>query len=352
MSEGMKSVKNLFPGYFAMVMATGIVSIACHLLGMGSLAWALLYINLGMYAILWFLTLNRVFLFPRNFMADLIDHARGPGFFTIIAGTCVLGSQLELIANATLTASILFYLGMILWIVFMYVFMAAVTVKAPKPGLEQGLNGAWLIAIVATQSVSILGSLLSSTMGSKEKGILFLGLCMYLIGILLYILVIGLIFYRWIFIDMRPEQLTPPYWINMGAVAITTLAGDSLILSVSGWTFLNEILPFLKGMTIFTWAVGTWWIPLLFIVGFWRHVIRRYPLRYDPQYWGMVFPLGMYTTCTFQLAHALKLEFIQVIPDYFIYVALIAWAATFTGLLVSLIRGVYIKGFRDSVEAS
>ena len=34
-------VANLFPGYFALVMATGIVSMASFLLGMGSIAWTL-----------------------------------------------------------------------------------------------------------------------------------------------------------------------------------------------------------------------------------------------------------------------------------------------------------------------
>ncbi len=62
--------------------------------------------------------------------------------------------------------------------------------------------------------------------------------------------------------------------------------------------FLQEILPFLHGFTLFFWATGTWWIPMLVILGMWRHVYKRYKLVYDPLYWGAVFPLGMYTVCT------------------------------------------------------
>lgn len=171
---------------------------------------------------------------------------------------------------------------------------------------------------------------------------LFFTLSMYLFGLMLYMLVIGLIFYRWIFVNLQPEELTPPYWINMGAVAITTLAGDTLILHASQWEFLGELLPFLKGLTLFSWAAATWWIPLLFIVGAWRHIYKRYPLSYNPQYWGMVFPLGMYTTCTYQLAKAMGIDFVFAIPEYFIYVALIAWLGTFLGLLYSLLKGVYV----------
>jgi len=46
----------------------------------------------------------------------------------------------------------------------------------------------------------------------------------YLLGAMLYILFIALILYRWRFLSMQPEKLSPPYWINMGALAITTLA--------------------------------------------------------------------------------------------------------------------------------
>lgn len=76
------------------------------------------------------------------------------------------------------------------------------------------------------------------------------------------------IFYRFTFFSLTPQALTPPYWINMGAMAITTLAGSTLILDVPGWAFMQEILPFLKGLTLFFWATATWWIPLLFILGF------------------------------------------------------------------------------------
>jgi hypothetical protein len=80
------------------------------------------------------------------------------------------------------------------------------------------------------------------------------------------------------------RSFRPPYWINMGALAITTLAGARLILSSKSWDVLHDLQPFIIGFTLFFWATGTWWIPLLVIVGFWRHVVQRVPLTYDPQY--------------------------------------------------------------------
>ena len=332
-----QAIANLFPGYFALVMATGIVSIAAHLLEMNLIARALLFVNIIAYTVLWLLLLIRLIRFFPRVRADIADHVRGPGFFTVVAGTCVLGSQLIIVAGQTDAATVLWFIGLVLWAVIMYSFFTFVTIRENKPPLENGLSGAWLISAVATQSISVLGTLLASRFEAFREPILFLTLCMFLVGCMLYLLLITLIFYRFTFLNLTSATLTPPYWINMGAVAITTLAGARLILAAPEWSFLTEILPFLKGFTLFFWAGGTWWIPLLFILGFWRHVYKRFPLRYDPQYWGMVFPLGMYTACTFQLSKAINFEPLMLIPRVFIYFALAAWLAASVGLIYSLL---------------
>ena len=119
----------------------------------------------------------------------------------------------------------------------------------------------------------------------------------------------------------------------MGAAAITTLAGGRLILAYGEWAFLQEILPFLKGFTLLFWATATWWVPLLLILSAWRHLYKRFPLSYDPQYWSLVFPLGMYTASTFIFAQATGLAPLYLISGYFIYAALIVWAGTFIGMV-------------------
>jgi hypothetical protein len=53
----------------------------------------------------------------------------------------------------------------------------------------------------------------------------------------------------------------------------------------------------------------------------------------------MVFPLGMYTVCTFQLSKAITFEPLMLIPRYFIFVAMAAWLAAFVGLVHSLLPG-------------
>ena len=107
------------------------------------------------------------------------------------------------------------------------------------------------------------------------------------------------------------------------------LAPPALLLS---W------LPFIKGFTVFYWATGTCWIPMLVVLAVWRHVYRRFPLKYDPLYWGAVFPLGMYAASTHEMIAAMGFDFLVFLPPVFLYIGLAAWTAAFCGFAFDLLR--------------
>jgi tellurite resistance protein TehA-like permease len=320
----------MHPAYFSLVMATGIVSIAAHLTGMPRIAIALFTLNIASYAVLWALTVLRIARHRDRIVADLLDHGRSVGFFTTVAATCVLGSQFVVVVNAWRTGAALWFAGIALWALITYTVLTILTVKRAKPTLSEGINGGWLLPVVAAQSVSALGTQLAPGFGPSQDRVLFFCLSMWLGGGMLYIWIISLIFYRYTFFLLSPSDLGPPYWINMGAVAISTLAGALLIIAAPASPLLRSLLPFMQGLALLFWSTATWWIPMLVILGIWRHVYRREPFRYDPLYWGAVFPLGMYTVSTIRLSQALEVPILMSIGRAFVFVALAAWLVVVT----------------------
>ncbi len=329
-------IKDFNPGYFGFVMATGIVSIACHLMGMEKIATALFDINKAGWIIIFILYFARLIVFPAGLAAETWRE-RGASLFTIVAGTCVLGKQYVIISHNFSAALLLWIAGFLFWAILIYAFFISLAANVPKEDpMANGFDGSWLIFIVGTQSVAILGALLSDGYPGGAETFLFLSLTMYMLGAMLYIVMIVLVFYRMFFFALPPEKLSPAYWINMGAASITTLSG-TLILQGSGrWDFISGIAPFLKGLTLFFWAFASWWIPLLAALYVWKHLLRKEPLSYDVRHWTMVFPLGMYTVCTYRFGNAVGLEYLATIASRFIYVALVAWVAVFAGLLKRL----------------
>ncbi len=336
-----RSVLGMPPNIFAIVMATGIVALAVNAAGWPAGGHALFWVGLAAYGILWILTAARCFLHWPTVRADLTNHAKALGFFTVVAATGVLGNGWVLLHDAHGVALAFWVVTLALWIGMTYTILPGLIEVEDKPDLGQGLSGVWLLVVVATQSVCVLGCLVAPHLPANAIGpVLFVALSFWLVGGMLYLWLIALIFYRIMFRPLAASDLTPPYWINMGAVAISTLAGALLVATAARSELLVELVPFLKGLTLMFWATATWWLPLLLMLGVWRHGVKRYPLTYDHGYWGAVFPLGMYSVCTFRLAQEFGLPYLSPIGEVFAWVSLAAWGVTATGLIRRLARRI------------
>jgi tellurite resistance protein TehA-like permease len=115
-------------------------------------AIALLVLNVAAYITLWILTCLRLRKFLRQFFNDLTHHERGAVFLTKAAATCVLGSQFAILTPWGNIALGLWFLGFGLSVVLSYTFFTAVSLSEPKPSLEAGISGSWLLVIVSTES--------------------------------------------------------------------------------------------------------------------------------------------------------------------------------------------------------
>ncbi|MBI4166319.1 MAG: tellurite resistance/C4-dicarboxylate transporter family protein, partial [Acidobacteria bacterium] len=182
-----RSVETLHPAYFAMVMATGVVAIAANWFHLRWIAVPLGLLNVVVFAVLAVMTVARVLFYPSAFWRDLTDHTRGVGFFTIVAGTGVLGTEFILIFGHYKSAAVLWFTSIVLWTGFTYAIFTSFTIKEQKPTLAEGINGGWLIAVVATQAVANLGTWLLPEFAGYAEPILFFSLALWLCGGMLYI---------------------------------------------------------------------------------------------------------------------------------------------------------------------
>lgn len=336
-------LKTLHPAYFALVMATGIVAIATSVHDIPVLPTVLFWLNALFLAGLAAATVARIVCYPKAFVADIQSHSRGVGFFTTVAATATFGAELVLQMHAAGLAEVFWIAAAVLWFVTIYGVLAVLTVKREKPSLADGLNGAWLVSAVASQAVAMLTVLVSASgvLPDLQRPLLFAALILWLGGGALYLWIMTLIFFRYTFAPMAPQELMPSYWINMGAVAISALAGAMLVEHAALSQDVAGIAPFVTGFTLFYWAVATWWIPLLLVLGVWRYLICGVPLAYDPVYWGGVFPLGMYSVSTYHVAKILAAPFLLPLSQLFMIVAVLAWAAAFIGLIDSRLNRVW-----------
>lgn len=331
-------IQTLPPAYFALVMATGILSIAAHLQHFETASNLLFRINIIAFFVLLLLYAGRILFFFPSFTRDLVSHAKGAGFLTLVAGSCILGTEYAQGKGNYGPATVLWLFALAVWLLILYPFLAGTVLKTQKPSPEEGLSGAWLLTVVSTQSLSILAGVLASHRAPYSDTLLFCSLAFFSLGVVLYLVLISLITYRLLFYPLKPEEITPSYWIDMGAAAITTLAGVLLSQEVKDSLLLVGYSSFISAMALLFWTVATFWIPFIVILEIWRYVIKKSPLKYEPDYWSLVFPLGMYTVCTAHLSEVLVLPFLHGVAKVFIYVAAAAWLTVFLGLILQLVQ--------------
>jgi tellurite resistance protein TehA-like permease len=319
----------LDPGCFALVMATGIISNAFFLVGERTLADVLFAINLVAYSCLWLLTMLRAARFRTAMREELINPRRVFLFFTVVAATDIVGTALGLRGFATVALA-MWLLALVLWIVLIYLGFGVLAFLNNADNADV-VEGAWLNAIVGTQSLVILGALFALPAAAPTSVML---LMLWMLGLALYAIFVALLSYRMFFVALSPHEVTPPLWIVMGAAAISVNAG-SLLITADSTPFLHAVEPFLDGVTLGLWAWASWWIPLLLLLGIWKHVIHRVPIAYSTMLWSIVFPLGMYAVATLRLSHITNLPTLASWSSIMVWIALAAWAAASAGLVAT-----------------
>lgn len=229
----------------------------------------------------------------------------------------------------------------LLWIVLGYVVpWTAVLGNRERPVLAAA-NGTWFIWVVASQSVAVAAASIEPIYANARTLLAVVAVFSWSVGVFLYAAAAVFVAARLMVFELRPIDLTPPYWVSMGALAITVLAG-ARIVEMAGAPMVNATRGLIAGASVAFWAFATWLIPALVAAGWWRHRTNHVPLTYEATLWSIVFPLGMYAVASKYLGAADHLPIVAGIGRFELWIALAAWVATFAAMLVHLRRTVLL----------
>lgn len=317
------SLQAMHPGNFALIMASGILSLGFRTLGMGTLADVMAATTLATWGLLLVLSFLRLLWYPGAVRIDLLNPRMVFAYFTLVAATSVVGLVLHQDGFATL-AIVCWALAFTAWCLLLYLAFSVLTFLTHENNVNI-VHGGWLIAIVGTQSLVLLGARIAPDLGPYAVYMMVEVYMLWGLGLAFYGIFVTLFCYRIFFLALKAQDIGPLLWVVMGAAAISANAGTTLITQDPGLPFLAAQRPFIDGITLMLFAWATWWIPMLFIFGVWKHIVNRLPLAYEPVMWSAVFPLGMYAVASARLGLAAEFAPLQWISRGMVWLALAAW---------------------------
>lgn len=293
------------PASGAVVMGTGIVSIAMLLDGQRALSAVLLGLDAVIWAALAVLLAARALADRRRFESD----SRQPAALTAVAATAVLGTRLTLAGwggagTALLAVAAATWLGLV----------PRVLAHWQVPTV-----GASFILVVGTESLALL----AATLAFHERAA-------WLVYAALLPLGLGLGCYALVLSRFQLRQLAVgagDHWVTGGALAISTLAAGRIALAAQRTEVLGGAGTF-KPPALALWCVTVVWLPALVAAE------AMHPrLAYDVRRWSTVFPVGMYAACSFVIGALTRHAAIGGFARAWAWVALAVWAIVFGGLL-------------------
>lgn len=331
-----KALESLHPGNFAFVMATGIISVALNAQGHSEPSVAFAVIAIVAWVVLLLLCIARTVSFYQAVVIDLTSPRMVFSYFTLVAATNIVGMLLHGYGFSTL-AVVCWFIAFSCWCLLLYLAFSVLTFLSHEENVNI-MHGGWLITIVGTQSLVLLGVAIAPSFGEYEHYMMMEVHLLWGLGLSLYGIFVTLFCYRIFFLRLKPQDLTPLLWVVMGAAAISANAGTSLLQSQGQIPFLATQVPFIDGVTLMIWSWATWLVPLLTLFGIWKHIVRKEPFAYEPIIWSMVFPLGMYTVASERIGHVAQFPPMIWIAQIVLVLALIAWAFSLVGLLSKVWR--------------
>jgi C4-dicarboxylate transporter/malic acid transport protein len=306
--------RNIGPNWFAAVMGTGIVANALVLLpfdwpaarGLATVPWALAVVLL---VAITAATGAHWARYPERARGHLADAAMAPFYgcppmalLTVGAGTLLVAPPLIGTPAAVVVDSTLWALGTGLGLL--------VAILVPASMIRRGdLNprhafATWLLPVVPPSVSASTGAALIAHLPSAGAQRAMLFGCYALLGVSVFLaaLMIGLLWFRLIFVDLGPTRMVPTLWIVLGILGQSVTAAGLL------GPHAGELVraPYGEGLEAFgvVYGLPVWGFALAWMAIAGALTVRtmRRGLPFSLTWWSFTFPVGTVVTGTSVLA--------------------------------------------------
>ncbi|KAF9071711.1 voltage-dependent anion channel [Rhodocollybia butyracea] len=368
------SIRNFVPAWFTAIMGTGAISLLFHIFpyGTGSkafIAWTLVFffLNLTLFIVISVMTAARYIIYPKMW-ALMINHPSQ----SLFVGTCPIGMcSLLSIAVSVVSdkynfggAPFLYAMWACWWLVVAMSVLCCWGIvhlmqKSQKYSL-QNMTTIWLLPVVTLVVGSSTGGLFAQALKNSSHASHALvtqvvSLFMLTIGLCLASTLLGVYIQRLIIVGMPHGLSVLSVFIPLGA---TGQAGYSFILAGE---FFQDLLPLEYGdsglltdpstgrtiNTIFVciafalWALASMW--MMFGVLAILDELRTTRIPFKVNYWGLIFPNGVYANLTIILGNTFDSPFFRVWGSIYAVITLLLWCFVATKTIQSVYNGTMFE---------
>lgn len=333
-------IRQFTPNWFTVTMGTGVVAlIVSELPIFPSLTWhvgtalwifnSILFVLFSLlYVLRWVIYTQEAKQIFKHPMMSLFLGAIPMGLATIINGFLKYGEPLWGI-NAVQFAEQLWYIDVVIAVLVAWIVPFAMFQKQEHQ--LQGMTAVWLLPIVACEVAASSGGLLIGhlNMDMHAVTLMFLSYVLWGISVLPAFAILTILMLRLILHKIPEKQLAISSWLALGPIGTGALAllvlgqqAPELLASV-GYQHLGVLFHDAGIMVSFVLlGFGLWWLGIAVMTTIYH---LRKELPFNLGWWGLTFPLGVFTLAILNLAQQLNVPFIFDIAYTFMTCLIMLW---------------------------
>ncbi|KAA8649287.1 TDT family transporter [Aspergillus tanneri] len=334
-------VRNFTPAWFSVNMGTGIVSLLLNTLPYNG-RW-LYYISIILFVLnvvyfIMFCTIAamRYILYPEIFTVMATHPAQSMFLGTFPMG---LATIINMFCNVCVPAwgEGAAYFAWALWILDAVVSITTATtipfiVMTRKSEIDlSSMTAAWLLPIVSCVVAAASAAVVAEVLPNAQYALwtIIVGYALWGMGVPLALMIMTIYLQRLLLHKLPPKAVVVSVFLPLGPLGQGGFGIQKLgecarkIFPQTGSLHSASGILFYEGgfiLGLIMWAFGLVW--LFFAIA---SLVRTRRFPFNLSWWGLTFPLGVYTMCTCQLGRELPSRFFAVLGTVFSVVVLLLW---------------------------